>query len=279
MLTACCDIGGTNTQAALVDDQGNLTAFTKKPTDTTSAETVIGGAIELLKKVIDSSDAVNTGVRGIGVAVAGLVRRVDGAVIFSPNLPFRDTPLKNILAEAFKFPVLVDNDANLAALGENRYGAGRGAANMVMLTIGTGIGGGVIINGHIYRGADGSAGELGHMSIDRNGPICGCGNRGCLEAIAGGRAIAAEEGQREDVELAAGEAIGIGLANIINIFNPEIIVLGGGVIEDRNAMVGIAAAKAKACALSPNAESVRIVAAALGNQAGLIGAGVMLSEE
>lgn len=279
MLTACCDIGGTNTQAALFDSQGRLISSIKKPTDGMSTDTAFRGAVDLLTEIMGAPEAVNAGIKGIGAAVAGTVDFANGMVVFAPNLPFQSTPLKEMLADALKLPVLVDNDANLAALGENRYGAGRGAANMVMLTVGTGIGGGIIINGELYRGELGGAGEFGHMVIERDGPVCSCGNRGCLEAIAGGRAITAAPGLRDDIERAAGEAIGVGLANIMNILNPEMIVLGGGVIEDRHEIVGIAADKARSCALSPNRDNVRIVSASLGNRAGLFGASILLSSE
>jgi glucokinase len=278
MLTACCDIGGTNTQAALADAQGNLITSAKIPTDSTSVETVVRGAAGLLTELLETPDAENAGVRAVGVAAAGTVRFADGTVVYSPNLPFRNTPLKEMLAEILRLPVMVDNDANLAALGENRFGAGRGTKDMVMLTIGTGIGGGILIGGHLYRGRDGGAGEFGHMVIDRNGPVCACGNRGCLEAIAGGRAIAAGSGPKEIIERQAGEAIGIALANIINTLNPEMIVLGGGVVEDRQDIVTIAAKAAVTKALSPNRDNVKIISAALGNQAGLAGAGVMIAE-
>lgn len=277
MLTACVDIGGTNTQAALIDVQGAIVTAVKKPTNASSADSAAGGAIELLKELIESPEAKNAGVKGIGAAVAGTVDFKNGVVVFSPNLPLRRTPLKTMLGEALKLPVIVDNDANLAALGENRFGAGTGAVNMVMLTIGTGIGGGIIIGGELYRGSDGGAGEFGHMVIDTNGPVCGCGNRGCLEAIAGGRAITAATGSQTEIERAAGEAIGIAISNIMNALNPEIVVLGGGVIEDRGELVGIAAAMARACALSPNRDNVKIVEAALGNRAGLIGAAALFS--
>lgn len=278
MLIVCCDIGGTNTQAALADENGGLIASVKKPTDKTSADHVVQGAADLIFGLMEAPEAKNAGIKGVGVAVAGTVRYPEGTVVFAPNLPFWNTPLRSMLSDVLKMPVMVDNDANLAALGENRFGAGRGVANMVMLTVGTGIGGGIIIDGQLYRGRDGSAGEFGHMVIDRNGPLCGCGNHGCLEAIAAGPAIEAANGSQDEAERAAGTAIGIGLANIINTLNPELIVLGGGVIEDRKEIVGIAEAAALSCALSPSRDNVKIVPAALGNQAGLAGAGVLISE-
>jgi glucokinase len=211
-------------------------------------------------------------------------------------------------------PAIVDNDANVAALGEALYGAGRAAADQVMVTVGTGIGSGIVIDGRIYRGHHGTGGELGHMVIDPDGPVCACGNRGCWEAMASGRAIGrlarqrVEGGAGADVLAAAGgnldaitgelvgdaaaagsafardvlaeigRLLGIGLANIVNIFDPQIIVLGGGAVAGTGELLVAPAResmKAHIVGLSWRPAVAQVVPAALGNDAGIVGAAVL----
>ena len=233
----------------------------------------------------------------------------------SPNLPdWTDVPLRNIVEELFGIDTFVLNDASSAALGEQRHGAGQGVKNLVLLTLGTGIGGGIIINGELYLGARGGAGEIGHMTVEENGPICGCGNTGCLEMLASGRAVAREATSRisqgeksllteivgvkvEDItaELvgdAAGKGdvlaqevlsrashyLGVGLVNMVNIFNPEMIVLGGGMAELGSLFIDPAREIAMARPFSISARAVKIVTARLGNEAGVYGAAVYTIE-
>lgn len=204
------------------------------------------------------------------MAAPGLSNPETGILFTSPNLPrWRDVPLRDIIEKEFSKKAFIINDANAAALGELYFGAGRGANDFVYITISTGIGGGIIIDGKIYTGSIGTAGEVGHMTIDDNGPLCNCGNRGCWETLASGTALAREARHRikeraktsildyadGDVEKVTAEAIdkaaqagdnlakelivrtgyylGVGLANLINIFNPEIIVIGGWLSQHR----------------------------------------------
>ncbi len=259
------DLGGTQVRAIVCDREGHI--LSRAATLTLAHE----GRDAVIRRILDTIiDAVGprlwTEIAGIGVGAPGPLNPYSGVVVHAPNLPgWEDVPLRQIIAERFCVPVALGNDANLAALGEQRFGAGRGVNDLVYMTISTGIGGGIISGGELFLGHGGFAGEVGHQTILAGGPLCGCGNHGCLEALAAGPAIgrmgreAAEEGRGEallalaggDVSrisarvvsqaAAAGDAtaieiirraatyIGIGLANLANILNPELYVLGGGV--------------------------------------------------
>ncbi|HAW60418.1 MAG TPA: hypothetical protein DCW86_03015 [Actinobacteria bacterium] len=304
------DIGGTKIMGGVVDDGGNLLTSLKKPTPTTNARVLI----EAVKEVIGELLTRDPGVLGTGLGVAGLVDWEEGMVTFSPNLPLKGVPLREEVRSFFGLPTFVDNDANVAALGECRYGAGERSSNLVFIILGTGIGGGIIVDGKIYRGTRGYAGEIGHMVIDPRGPLCGCGNHGCLEALASGQAIAvrareAVAGGRASsiLELAggkvenitaktvttatgkgdvlgreilseAGRMLGIGLANLVNVFDPEIIIAGGGLAEAGELILGPAREELEKRVMSPDSRRVEIVQAKLGAEAGVIGAATMALE-
>ncbi|GAJ07289.1 unnamed protein product, partial [marine sediment metagenome] len=205
---------------------------------------------------------------GISIAAAGAIDFDKGLVTSSPHLPgWHDVPLRDIVKEKYKVNTFLINDASAAALGEHHFGIGQGVNNLILLTVGTGIGGGIIINGRLYSGASGSAGEIGHITIDVNGPRCSCGNTGCLEALVSGTAVAKEaikrigQGERSslteivggkienitaeevltaaragdslasEVILKAATYLGVGLVNLVNIFNPEMIIIGGGMAK------------------------------------------------
>jgi glucokinase len=251
----------------------------------------------------------------IGVSFGGPVSTSRGVVLLSHHVPgWEDFPLKEWLFEHFGVPVLVENDANAAAFGEWRCGAGQGARYLLYVTVSTGIGGGILIDGEIYHGADNLAGEIGHMTIDPDGPICACGKRGCLEALASGPAIVrrarelltafpkegsilqkyvatnSEELSAKDISLAAqagdplarkalqeaGRALGFGLAQAISLLNPERVVLGGGVIKSGEFFLRSVHEAARAYAM-PGAR-VEIVLSELGDDAPLWGA-VALAEK
>lgn len=314
MLYAVCDLGGTTTRIALIDERGVIKLDASQPTPRKSSTSIIDGVVELTEELLAAAGKGKSNLDGFGIGVAGLVDFKTGTVVFAPNLPLRNTPLKKILAKRFGTRVVVDNDAAAATLGEAKFGAGRGVKNFIMLTIGTGIGGGIVIDGVLYRGTSGSAGELGHMVITAEGPGCECGGQGCLEAVASGRAIAAraraavkKAGRGKIVDLAAGDLknitgevvaqaaragdktavgvleetgrlIGAGLVSIVNAFNPDMIALGGGVMDGDTIILKTAAAVVKKCGLVPNRDVVKIVPARLGNKAGLYGAYVLISE-
>jgi glucokinase len=249
------------------------------------------------------------------VGVPCTIDRERGLAISAVNLPLIDVPLRDLVSERLGLPTFVDNDANCAALAEHRFGAARGARNAVVLTIGTGIGGGLIVNGEVYRGSTGAGAELGHVVIDSDGPPCqgNCPNRGCVEVLASGtalgkegriaaeahpdsvlgRALAAGEevdGRAVTVAALAGDGIavqvvatigtrlGVALATFANIFEPDVIVIGGGAAAAGELLLGPAREELRARALPPMNETP-VVAAELGPEAGMVGAATMALEE
>jgi glucokinase len=304
------DVGGTKIAAGVVGPDGTILKRTQVPTEAGKEDAIVADIISIARELASADPDVVA----VGVGAAALVDVERGVILGGPNLAYRDVAITEKLASELGHPAIVDNDANVAALGEAAYGAGRDAADQVMVTVGTGIGSGIIIGGHIYRGHFGTGGELGHMVIDPDGPVCSCGNRGCWEALASGRAIgrlarqrveggagadilAAAGGNLEaitgelvgdsaeagspfarDVLNEAGRLLGIGLANIVNIFDPEIIVLGGGAVAGTGELL-VAPARESMMAhivgLSWRANVARVVSAALGNDAGIVGAAVL----
>jgi glucokinase len=300
------DLGGTKLLAGVVDSDGVVVRRTVRPTTR-------AGENELLAEVEGAvAELIEDGVGAVGVGIPSTIDQRSGTAVSSVNIPLTDVDLPARLRERFGVPAAIENDANAAALAEHRYGAGRGASHMVMLTLGTGIGGGLILDGRLYRGAVGAAAELGHMTIDLDGPRCQgtCPGLGHLEALASGTATdrlareAAEErpdgdlgsaaaaGRTVDarvaVELAAagpgdarellervGYYLGTGIASLVNVFNPEVVVLGGGFARAGELLFEPARRVVAERALPPARDVVRIVPALLGVEAGLIGAGLV----
>lgn len=248
----------------------------------------------------------------VGFGIPALIDRVRGMAVSCVHLPLAGLAFGDLMAERLGLPCVIDNDANAAATAEHRHGAARGARHAVVLTIGTGIGGALILDGRLYRGAVGAAGELGHMVIDADGPACrgNCPNRGCLEALASGTALAVEARQQATAEpasglgqaLAAGREItgpmvtelahegdgaarraiaevgrrlGVGLANIANVFNPERIVVGGGVIAAGELLLAPARDEMTSRSLLPSGEIVQVLKARFGAEAGMLGAAAL----
>jgi glucokinase len=320
------DIGGTKVVAGLV--RGRLPApgartraevetpeiinrFTVL-TDVDSARGCLDGISRCISDLARGTDEVE----GIGVGVASMVDFAAGSVVESVNLPLTDVPLRELLEKRFAVPVVVDNDATAAAIGEHAFGAGVGAREMLMLTLGTGVGGGIIIGGRPYRGASGAAAEIGHMIIDLNGPKCpaNCPNHGCLEAFVAGPAMTAaalaearanphsalgralERGDAVDSrlltqlalggDLAAvaiiervGEYLGAGLVTLTNIFDPDVIVIGGGAAAAGELLLAPARRVLATRGLPPARDRVRVVPAVLGPDAGFIGAAALALTE
>jgi glucokinase len=266
--------------------------------------------------VEDVADQIDGEVEGVGFGIPSLIDRDRGMSVRSVHLPLENVRFADRMTERLGLPVTIDNDANLAALAEHRAGAGRDATEVVLLTLGTGIGGGLILNGRLYRGSVGAAGELGHMVIDLDGPRCygECPSRGCIEALASGTALAAEaraaarrdpdsglgralaDGQElagplvtelaHDGDVAAmevlrliGSRLGVAIASLVNIFNPQVVVIGGGVIGAGELLLGPARDEVAERALPPSRDGVRIVAAHFGVEAGMIGAAVLALDE
>lgn len=251
-------------------------------------------------------------VEGLGVGVASMVEFGAGRAVASVNLPLTDVPLRDILQERLGIPTAIDNDATVAGIGEHEFGAGVGTRDMIMLTLGTGVGGGIILGGRPYRGASGAAAELGHIIVDVDGPPCpaDCPNHGCLEAYVSGTAMGAAalaEAQASPASalgraLAAGEAVdsllltrlaldgdpgalalvtmtgeylGAGLVTLVNAFNPQLIVIGGGAAAAGELLLAPARRVLMARALSPARDEVRVVPARLGTDAGMVGAAAL----
>jgi len=270
---------------------------------------VIGRIFSSIDYLLSRQSIDTSQLDSISIAAAGIIDCGRGIVTSSPNLPgWQDVPLRDIVKEKYGIDTFLLNDASAAALGEHRLGVGRGVSNLVLLTLGTGIGGGVIIDGKLYLGSSGSAGEIGHMIIDVNGPGCTCGNNGCLEQLASGTAVAREaiarikQGEKsslieivkgkvgsitaENVSVAAqgGDTLasevifeaatylGLGMVNLVHIFNPDIIVAGGGMAQMGDLMLEPARQVVREKAFKLPAQAVRIVTAQLGNDAGMLGA-------
>ncbi len=304
------DLGGTKIAVGLFTSEGKLTSQNLQPTDAQEGpQAVIENLCQAIFHLISQAGIGFPQIKGIGVAAAGAIDTHNGVVTLSPNLPgWRNIPLRKILKDSLGVPVYLTNDANAAAFGEYLFGAGQNTANLVYITVSTGIGGGIIINGEVYEGISGAAGEIGHMTIDINGPPCNCGSNGCLEILASGSALAREarrhvkagesmailEASGGDLDRISAETIfqaaqqgdrlagkliqqtgrylGVGLANLVNIFNPELIIVGGGLSNMGEHLMGPARDVMQERAYQVSANAVRIVPALLGNDSGLIGA-------
>lgn len=302
------DLGGTKILTALANLQGEIIQRVRVATAANEpANEVVKRIIDTVWQVIKDAQIKKDEVLRIGIGSPGPLDLERGIVLFSPNLKWSNVAIVHLMESALKIPVVLENDANAAALAEYHFGAGQGANPVVYMTISTGIGGGVIINGQILHGYNNNAGEIGHHTIIADGPICGCGNRGCLEALASGTALgrygreaveqgletmisdlvsepqeidgsivtkAAYAGDRVALEITKKVAtyIGIGLANMVNIFNPQIIVLGGGVTKAGDLLIETIKQTVAERALKASAQDCQITFAELGSDVGVLGA-------
>ena len=307
------DLGGTNIAAALVETDGTITKRVGVPTDgKNGAKGVISGLASVCELLL-SDTAIKP--RSIGIGVPGTVNDTKGEVVFTPNLPLRDVDIVDELKKNYDCPVRLGNDANCAALGETVAGGAKGARDVVLITLGTGLGGGVIVGGRLHTGLCGAAGELGHMVIEMGGRQCGCGRRGCWETYASATGLintAYEyELSHKDSLLWAGvdemsqkridgaiifkayregdtaamltvqryvEHLAAGVVNIINILEPESICVGGGISNAWDciyAPLQEAVDKEKFTRFSPQSPQTKLVKAMLGNDAGIIGAAAL----
>ncbi len=300
------DLGGTKLAAGLVDSDGAVVRRAVEPTDLAGEDAVLAQ----LERVIGG--LAEGGFAALGVGIPSTIDQRSGRAVTSVNIPLAGVDLRDRLQDRFGVPVLIENDGNAAAVAEHRLGAAREARHVVMLTLGTGVGGGLILDNRLYRGAVGAAGELGHITLDLNGPPCQgvCPGRGHLEAMASGLAAdrlaeraaterpegdlgrAAAAGRTVDprllVELAsagAGDArdvlehigfhLGVGISDLVNVFNPEVVVVGGGFAEAGELLLASARKVVAERALLPARDVVAIVEAELGPDAGLVGAALV----
>ena len=305
--TVGVDLGGTKCLAVVVDGAGTVVDEVRQPTPAGSEAT-----LAVLGDVAAELMARHAGVRGVGVGVPGLVDST-GTLRFAPNLPgVVELALAGPLHERLGVPVVVDNDASCAGWGEREAGAGRGRDHVLLVTLGTGIGGGIVLGGHLFRGHNGFAGEIGHMVVDPNGPPCPCGQRGCWERFASGSGLgrlareaavagraqritalaggdgelvkgehvtaAAAEGDEEALAVMAqyGWWVALGLANLANAFDPELFVLGGGLVEAGDVLLDpVRSAFHDLLDGADHRPDFGIVPAELGEHAGAIGAGLL----
>ncbi len=308
------DLGGTNiVVGAMPEDGSKELALRSEPTHAErGAEAVVDRIVSMIAQAI--SDVIATqGARpqdflGVGVGAPGPLDRDEGIVVVAPNLGWHNFPLRDAVSQRIRLPVTLDNDANCATVGEWWRGAAQGASNVIGLTIGTGIGGGVILDGRLYHGSSDVAGEIGHTTIDSTGRYCRCGNYGCLEAYASGPAIALRarealerdevsalhkmvHGQLDQLTAATvyeaankGDALalevvrdtakflGTGVANLLNVLNPDVVVITGGVTQAGDRLFEPLRAEVKRRAFRPAVEACRILAGTLAGSAGMVGA-------
>ena len=315
LLYGAIDLGGTKLRSIVADGSGRVLGDDIRLSRTEEGlEAILGRMVECLDTSLAKAGVERAQLRGLGIASPGAVDSARGIVPEAPQLPgWRDVPLVRLMEERVGVPARLENDAGAAALGEHRYGAGRGSRYMLYITVSTGIGGGIIIDGEMYSGKSGAAGELGHVVIDMNGPPCGCGARGCLEALASGTAIARkgeelaegggspilarlrrEEGRvtAETMQRAAemgdtasreafreaGHYFGVALASFVNIFDPEVIVIGGGVAKAGDLLLEQARITMQALAMAQPLKGVRLVVSELGDFVGALGMLARLTE-
>ena len=303
------DLGGTKILVLVADAEGKVLGEVRVPTLATQGpESVITRMVDAVRSAASEARVETGSIAGAGVSAPGPIDTAEGIITDPPNLPgWHNVPLARILRERLGIPVVLENDANCGAVGEHMFGAGRGYRHMLFVTISTGIGGGIIIDNELYAGASGAAGEVGHIGVSVDGPSCGAGHPGCLEAFASGTAIAArardmiaagglprtariaehdpplsaksvqmasEQGEAEATAIitSAGRYLGIGLASLINVFNPQAIVLGGGLTNIGDAILGPAVETARTRSFAQSFMDVRIVEGALGERVAALGA-------
>ncbi|MEY2676723.1 MAG: hypothetical protein RL510_743 [Actinomycetota bacterium] len=299
------DIGGTKIAAALVSESGEIIRDLKVPTPAKDSEKIADAVVDLINELASGQQ-----VSAVGVAAAGFIDAERANIVYAPNLSWRNEPLKAKLEARVNLPVFIDNDANAAGWAEFRFGAGRGVKHMVMLTVGTGVGGAVVVDGHLLRGGFGIAAELGHINLVPNGEPCGCGQLGCLESYGSGTALlnaakrlassgepagarlselqaaageltgqevyqAIQEGDAGTLALLAdlGAALGRAVASLTAVLDPELVVIGGGVSATGDLLLDpIRAAYLAHLPARGFRPELRIVQAELVNDAGVVGA-------
>lgn len=298
------DLGGTKISTAISIIEGNILANVVLPTKAEEGEAaVLGRIVQSIDEVIVGSSTSIDEIEAIGIGSPGPLDAKKGIIITTPNLPFKNYNLVQPLKEKYNIPVYLDNDANAAAIGEYMFGAGKGKNSIVYFTVSTGVGGGAVLDGKVYRGHTSNALEIGHTTVDPNGPRCNCGNLGCLEAMSSGTAIAkkGKEAVSTNVETSlkkhdtvtsyevfkeaeAGDEVakdiidnaltylGIGVANAISTFDPEMIIIGGGVSKAGDIVFDTVKKVVNKRCFKSMAESCEIVTAGLGSDAGVVGA-------
>ena len=296
------DLGGTNLKIALLDlkyrirhkEVLNTQSFTRK-------EDLISVIVDSVHKILKDNNLSKTNLLGVGLGLPGPIDYEKGIVHFFLNIPgWKEVKLKSILEKRLRLPVFVDNDAKVMCLAEHKLGAAKGSANAICITLGTGVGGGVIIDGKLYRGLSNAAGEIGHMPINEKGPQCNCGGRACLESYIGNNRILVEarkifghgitleklsylarkqNRQAQTIWLRVAGRLAVALVGVVNLLNPDCIVIGGGVAGAGKILFDNIRKIIARQAMSVQARHVKVFKAKLGNNAGLIGAAIMVRQE
>ena len=302
------DTGGTKFLGGVVDEELNVHHRVNRIVRGVPRDQLLDILVDAVQEARDAAPDVDA----VGFGLPSLVDQGRGTSVSSVHLPLEDVAFREVMTERLGLPVYLDNDANLAILAEHRFGAARYTSHAVLLTLGTGIGSGLVLDGRVYRGAIGTGAELGHMVVDYDGPLCNgnCPNRGCLEAVVSGTAIGrhgeeaaervpdsalgrartegreitgmlvtelAQDGDPTAMQVLdrAGRLLGVGAANIVNIFNPEVLVIGGGAVRAGELLLQPAREEMASRALRPNRDMVRIVPAHFGPEAGMLGGAVL----
>ena len=305
-LTVGVDVGGTKVLGGVVTPKGEVLDTSRRPTPSDDAHATATAIADVVREL-----AAKYEIEAVGIGAAGFIDATRSVVLHAPNLVWRDEPLRERIEALVDLPVVVENDANAAAWAEYRFGAGRGESHLLLLTVGTGIGGGVVLDGAVYRGAFGVAAEFGHIRVVPDGLQCGCGDRGCFEQYCSGKALVREaraavardpESARRLLELAGGdpaaiqgphvtraalegdpasvaafavigEWLGRGLADMVSVWDPSCIVVGGGVVEAGDLLLAPAhVSYAAALSARGRKKAAEVRPAAMGNEAGLVGA-------
>jgi len=291
------DLGGTKLLAGVVDGEARIHHRTRRVAQGLDQPALLAITEAAVREALEASGEE---VSAVGFGIPALIDPQRGVVTFCNHLPLEGLPFADVMSERVGLPCFADNDANVALLAEARLGAAIGARNALLLTLGTGIGGGLLLEGELYRGSRGAAAELGHVVVDFDGPECPgkCPNRGCLEALASGTALAREgsaalgrpvdgheltelahagDERARSVVAAMGRALGAGISGLVNAFDPDVVVVGGGVIALGELLLAPAREEAAARLAAP-VHGVPIVAARFGEEAGMLGAAVLAVE-
>ncbi len=296
------DLGGTNLKIGLFNFKLNIKE--KKTLDTKrfiKKERLIQTIIDSVREIIKDNNLSKKNILGVGLGIPGPIDYKRGIIHFLPNIPgWKEVPLKKILKKRLGMNIYIDNDTNLMALAEQKLGAASKYKNVVGLTLGTGVGGGIVIEGELYHGGAFAAGEIGHIPINEKGPLCNCGGRACLESYIGNKQLLAKarnkfrrkvsleelsrltrqkNGKATVIWKEAGEKLGLALVGIVNLLNPDCIVIGGGISNAGGILFESIRKTIKERAMSVQAKSVKILKSKLGADAGLIGACIMVKAE
>lgn len=295
------DLGGTNLKVGLLDLSCRIKDTEVLNTrEFTTKDKLIRSIVSSINKIAEDNDLRRADILGVGLGLPGPIDYTRGIVHFFPNIPgWKEVKLKSILERKLQLPVFVDNDAKLMTLAEYKLGAARGSKNAVCITLGTGVGGGIIVNGDLYRGSSNAAGEIGHMPISESGPQCNCGGYACLESYVGNNRVLAQakkvfgggitleklsylaakgNEKARAIWLKFAERLSVALVGVVNLLNPDCIVIGGGVAEAGGVLFDNVRKIISSRAMSVQAKQVKVFKAKLGNNAGFIGAAILVKE-